>query len=954
MTKLTLLLASSCSILGIVAPGMAQTGNSALQDVPAPTNSVQVEKATPAAASPDGAEEIVITGSRVITNGNNSPTPVTVVTVAQLQQTTPSNIPDGLNTLPVFSASNSQRTINNASGNTTGNYLNLRGIGVLRTLILIDGHRVPPTTQNGSIDVNTLPQLLLQRVDVVTGGASAVYGSDAVTGVVNFIIDKKFNGLKAQLQGGISSHKDDGSQRAGVAYGRDLFGGRGHFEASYEYYNSDGIDDKEDRPYGRSVYSYSGLGTSASPYTLITDSRNNTASAGGLILNGPLRGQQFVANGVLGPFVHGAPTSASTLESGGDGYFWKKSSLLARLRSHQAFARFDYDLAENVQFYTQASASESQNFNNFITSNLSTQTYTISAQNAFLPASVRNTLAGAGVSSFTFGKVFNNEAPISNDTRVRNVFVNPGLTGTLGEKFKFDLAYSFGMSKSRTINVNNPNTQRTSAALDAVTSPSGQIVCAVTLTNPGLYPGCIPLNPFGPTADDVTAFNYIQDNSLFHLTNKQHDLSGSIAGSLFNTWAGPVQMAVSGEFRHLTLAVDSTAEPTARPNCTGLRFNCNSVSGSVNQSNIIASARAKQSVSEGAFEVDVPILADLPLVQSLNINAAVRYTHYTTSGNATTWKVGADWHVVDDLRLRATRSRDIRAPTLNDLFAPVNESPFGFTDEHTKINFTSTLRSLGNPALTPEIANTTTVGGVYRPSWFPGFSFAADYYQISIKDAITSISGANITIQQLCEASNGSSDLCNLYIRPLPFSDRSAANYPTYVISQPLNVASVKAHGIDFEANYVRSLMGGNFSIRALASYQPKLVTVQFVGAPPQNAAGATGVPSWKVTGVLHYDIGGFGIDTQTRWRNAERRSANPTLVFRDGKIPAVSFTDLTVSYRVKRDESQAQFFFTVQNLFNKVSPLAAGAGSIGFSYPVVNGDDVIGRYYTAGVRFGF
>jgi outer membrane receptor protein involved in Fe transport len=936
------LLASGCSVIALASPAFAQATNPA-----APQAGSVVS-----AADENMAEELIVTGSRVIRNGNDSPTPLTVVTTDQLVQVNPSNIADGLNVLPVFASSNSQRTLNNASRNTTGNYLNLRGLGDLRTLVLLDGRRVPATTDGGNVDINTLPQLLIQRVDVVTGGASAVYCADAVAGVVNFIVDKKFTGVKGVLQGGISGFGDNESQRAGVAFGANLFKGRGHFMASYEFFNSAGIDDKELRPYGEQVFSYSGLGTVASPFTLVNNSRNITASNGGVILNGPLARQQFTTNGVLSPFQNGAPTTSPTLQSGGDGFFWKNSSLLASLRTHQGYARFDYDLADNLQFYTQATAAQSENFNNFITSNWATQLYTISAENGFLSDSVRAALGKTP--SFTFGKVFNERDPVANATRVRSFFVNPGMTGTLGDNLRFDVAYSYGQSKSRTANINNPNTQRTSAALDAVKAPNGEVVCRVTLTNPGLYPGCLPLNPFGPTADDINAWRYIQDETFFNATNSQHDVTGSIAGSFFDTWAGPVQMAVSGEYRRLTLDVVSSAQPLDRPNCTGLRFNCNSVSGSVNQSNIIANASANQSITEGAFEVDLPLLADVKFFKALNLNGAVRYTNYTTVGNATTWKVGVNWVVSDELRLRGTRSRDVRAPTLNDLFAPLNESPFGFTDLLTNVNGTATRREFGNPDLTPEIADTLTLGGVYTPAWLPGFAVSVDYYKISIKDAITPINGAAVNIQQICIASKGVDPLCDLYIRPFPFSNTTPANYPTAVLSQPRNAAIVDAYGIDIEANYSTPLFGGRFNIRTLATHQPELITIPFLGAVPQNQGGANGRPAWKITGILHYDIDGFAIDTQTRWRNAVNRSANPTQVFADGKLPAVSFTDVTVSYSIKHGNSSAQFFLTAQNVFDKVAPLAAGPGAIGFGFPVAQGDDVVGRYMTAGVRFNF
>src|SRR5580700_6048972 len=153
-------------------------------------------------------ETVVVTGSRVITDIASSPTPVTEVTAEQLLTTTPSNVSDALNKLPVFQGSATQRNAGSASGNAGGDFLNLRNFGQQRTLVLMDGMRVPASNQAGSVDISTLPQELFQRVDVVTGGASAVYGSDAITGVVNFILDKHFEGVKYEANAGISQYAD--------------------------------------------------------------------------------------------------------------------------------------------------------------------------------------------------------------------------------------------------------------------------------------------------------------------------------------------------------------------------------------------------------------------------------------------------------------------------------------------------------------------------------------------------------------------------------------------------------------------------------------------------------------------------------------------------------------------------------------------------------------------------
>jgi iron complex outermembrane recepter protein len=257
-TKLMLSALTGTMALLLASPAMAQV------DVGSQTGADQDEIPDPDDGNPatDDVNEpnIIVTGSRV-SNGDNMPTPVTIVATEQLEKTTPSNIPDALNKLPVFARSQGQQSGGSAGANNAGNYLNLRGVGVIRSLILFDGHRVPPTAANGAVDINTIPQILIKRVDVVTGGASAVYGSDAVTGVVNFIVDRDFEGFKFQVQGGVSEYKDNGSFRAAGAFGTNFANGRGHFEASLEHYETDGIQTKFDRPYGDLLASTVGNGT---------------------------------------------------------------------------------------------------------------------------------------------------------------------------------------------------------------------------------------------------------------------------------------------------------------------------------------------------------------------------------------------------------------------------------------------------------------------------------------------------------------------------------------------------------------------------------------------------------------------------------------------------------------------------------------------------------------------
>jgi iron complex outermembrane receptor protein len=904
-----------------------------------------------AGAEPQALDEVVITGSRVIQNGNAMPTPVTVVSAEQLLKTTPTNVIDALTAMPVFAGGRTTTSQpGNSSQNNAAHVLNLRNIGNTRTLILFDGRRVPPTSPAGEVNVDLVPSMLLSRVDVVTGGASAVYGSDAVAGVVNFVTDRNFNGFKVDAHYGTSQLNDGQEWKFGIAGGTPLFDGRGHIEGSYEFYDNEGIFNKFNRGWGRNVWTMQGAGTTANPYHLVRNSRISQSSFLGLIRSGPLADQVFRLNGQLSPFQHGAPSGANGIESGGDGGYFYQASLQALLRSHQAFGRFDFDLTDKIHAYAEVVGMRTHNANNHQTNEF--RNITLSAQNAFLAPEHQQRMAAANVTQFTYSKMMMQAPPLGSDTRVKDYLINVGLEGEFGDGWKWDLSYVHSENEQRTANPANIDNQRAQAALDAVRDGAGNIVCRTSITHPGLYPGCIPLNLFGPTSESIDALNYILVRTQYVAETSMDDVGASIAGSPFDTWAGPVQMAFSAEMRKLRYSSESNAQPTDRANCTGLRFNCNANTPRWISNVVATTPEVSQTVKEAAIEADVPLLKDAPFAESFNINGAARVTDYNTSGTVWTWKLGFSWDVNGQVRLRGTRSRDIRAPNLNELFGPVSVNPAGVTDVHTGIVGQAPFVQSSNPGLVPEVAETWTAGFIYRPEWLPNFSASLDWYKIKIGNAITTLQGQNVTIQNICESSGGTSPFCDLIQRPLPFSDRSAANFVTAFLSRPENAQTVKTEGFDAEVNYSADLLGGNLGLRGLLTYQPHLKTVQFPGAPVLDAADVPPLAKTRVTILAKYRYDKWSIDIQERWRSGYTFNPDRRLVYSEPRRKSYALTNLTVTYEPKKG---SEFYANVTNLFDKQpDPFGAVGGPSGVpglfgGYP--QGDDIVGRYFVVGVR---
>ncbi|MDF7775295.1 TonB-dependent receptor [Sphingomonas sp. AOB5] len=943
-------------------------GASAITFAPAAFAQNALAAAEEDTAPADTSNELVVTGSRTITNGNTSPVPVTVIPTETLINARPTSLTESVQILPVFSGSRSQVSNPSATGGVGGGngvaaQLNLRNIGANRNLVLMDGRRVPPTSISNIVDADVIPQLLIERVDTVTGGVSAVYGSDAVTGVVNFITNRKFKGVRAYMQGGMSEYGDAGQMAAGVAVGTDLFGGRGHFTASYEYRDDQGVDRRSARDwYSRPVVV--GSGTAAAPYRLITNATLANLPFGGRITcTGActVNGQYFATDGVLSPLVNGTAYAgtANTQVGGSGGYV--DLTMKAEQRMHQFYGRFDFEVSDNVRLFVLGSGTFKRN--SFYTDEVQLQNITLSRTNFFLAPAYQAQIPTA---TFSFNRMLTQPERANAVPESRQIMFVAGLTGSAG-KFDWNVAYTRGSSRLETLLRNNVNNQKLSAALDVVAGVGGAPVCyaATQAATAAAYADCQPLNLFGPTASSIAALDYILDDTLYVAKTNQDDITADIAGSPFDTWAAPVTVALSGEWRRQTFESTSAATPSMYADCTNLRYNCtprNVTTGAgtfLYRQTFPATDQIDQSVWEVAGEVNLPLLKDSAIARSFSVNGAVRYTKYDTVGDYWTWKAGADWQITDDLRVRGTLSRDIRAPTLNDLYAPtsvviVNNQDLltGATNQVPSVN-------VPNPNLTAEIGKTKTVGVVYKPGFAPGLSFAVDYYDIQIDGAITTVQGFQPNIQNGCNL-NGVALYCDLIVR-------NSSNVVTAWLVRPVNLAQIKTYGVDFEVNYSGQLFGQALNIRGLAAYQPHIRYIQpsvptiDQGGVAFGSAGLTASPSVRLTGMVNYAVTDkLKLGMTYRWRNRMKLWGDPTVVWAPGEGTIAPFgqASLNVGWELPIPAAgKAEMFVNVQNLFNAAPPPANSPGTAtspgGFGGFAIT-DDPIGRYWTAGIRFRF
>lgn len=893
-----------------------------------------------AAASASDDSTITVTGSRIPRSGVSAPTPVSVVSASELLASSPSTAAAALNNLPSLVPQYGPAA-NGGSGSAGRNSLNLRGLGIIRTLTLMDGRRYPATATNNTVDTNLIPQALIQRVEVVTGGASAAYGSDAVSGVVNFILDKSFTGIKADVSSGITQRGDGAEYRGSLTFGTGFADGRGHLTLNGEYYDSKIVkgDARAFRRAGNNLLvnpNASNPATAANPSRIAASDVRVRATYGGLIISATggtaadqalLIGTQFLPGGVPAPYDYGT-LSTSSGQSGGDGVNTAIIQPIQRpLRRAAAFGRLSYDVTDSINVFVEASYAATRALAPTQFYHTGNNAMTIQRDNAYLPAATRAQMTALGITSFRLARY---DSEPNSYLRVDNYTtrVLGGLEGKIGG-LQWQAFYQYGHNKQNVDNYGVYNLERSRLAVDAVVNPdNGNIVCRSTLTNPGN--GCVPFNPFGEGSPSAASIQYT--NPLNDRTSIVEDQTAgvSLAGPLFTNWAGEISFATGVDYRRVDNILTSNPAATARQfftaNATGWK--------------------GGYTIWEGFGELNVPLARDLPLLHSLDVNGAVRYADYSTSGGVTTWKIGASWEPFEDFRVRATRSRDIRAPNPEELFsAPLAANSLISDPFRDGAQSTVQFVSRGNPNLKPEKADTTVLGFVYRPSWLPGFDFSVDWYNIKIKDAIDDL-GAQGTLDR-CFA--GDASACAQI-------DRDAGGNIIGGSVGAFNFQSLHARGLDFEAGYRAPLFGGNLSLRGFFSYVDKLattstVTIDRAGDLNGGGANTTNVPRWRGLANINYEKNGASGFLQMRviGNGKVNIDFNETATNFNNIDPQVYF-DGQIGYQVNE---ALELTFNVQNLLDKVPPFVPLIGN--YNVPTNAAlYDQLGRTFRIMAKFRF
>lgn len=983
----------------------------------------------PALAQDAGVEEVTVTGSRIQqTSGMNTPTPVTAVSGEDLQFMAPGNMIEALSQLPLFYGNTSANDPGNFFSSPGSGNLNLRGIGTRRTLVLLDGRRVVPSSRFGGTDISTFPEALMRTVETVTGGASAAYGTDAVTGVVNFVIDDDFEGVRGHAQSGTSSRGDGENWEASFAFGSEI-GERMHLLFSADHFEQDGIHTYE----GRDWYKNWGIITNPDPNGPAELIRPNVvfrqATFDGLIWapGTAIHNLNFNSQGTAAtPFVltpgPGLFQSIAGNNGDGDDFSADTPNLTSDYERENQFLRFSFDVNDNVTIFAQALRGES--FRSQINGAGQFQgpfsPITIYSGNAFLPASIQQIMDDNNIASFNLNRMGHSSdlkrggsgVHLDSTLQSKTLGIEIDLSGGgFFDGWSLDGFIQNGKSKTLSRQTGGIRLDRFHLAHDAVIDPAtGATVCNVTLVS-GMFPDCVPLNPFGrgnmsdAAIDWVTGFEpgqtistpiyyakqgfdlgvtdtYVTEEAKVTRSWLEQDVFElSMDGLVFDDRrAGPIGIAFGAGWRQesmdqiVRVPVDSYFAPDGTQLSTGI-VDGNHDSGrpvpinyapagirgipggDINNSVAIQYSKIPNvfgeiDVSEIFGEVFVPVLEN----NRLNIPVAARYADYSGSGGIWVWKAGLDSQLADSLRLRVTRSHDVRAGTLSERFdqtggAASVQDPFR-ANEMVQIFRTTG----GNPNIRPEESDTITAGVVWQPT--ENLSFSLDGFKVDLIDAIAELTPQQIVDQ--CFA--GDVSLCPLITRQ---PDVNGMPGPINLVSaNNLNVAKAAVSGVDFEVDFQRNIdwFGGGerLGVRALSTHLSEN-SFQGFQSPKIDRAGQAAfgfnLPTDKITTQLTYSRGPLSAFLQLRWIDEGLRDVLEVegVDIDDNTIDSVTYTDLNVRYEIAVGEGVLSLYVNAQNLLDEDPPVVASSGFFGGSSNQTDAFyDLIGRRYTVGARFRF
>lgn len=956
------------------------------------------------ALAQDAAEEddaIIVTGTRIAQPDFEFSNPVASVNAQTIQQSGATNLTDFISDMPAllnsFDTEDSADTGN--GGSLQGqNLLDLRGLGTQRTLVLVDGRRhVAGLEGTASVDVNTIPLDMVERIEILTGGASAVYGADGVTGVVNFVMRDDFEGFTARAQHNWTEQGGGGAEFISGLWGTNFAEGRGNIMIGAEYSVTHALDfwERDIIAPGNAEAIISG--------NIVRNARYIDTSRGGSFMtdcDGDY-GWFFTTvcdTGAPGPDADpDTPSTTTGIDFNGDGTAWNEGTyvggafmeggdgspledfndqLIPDLDRWTISGRSHFDITNRLRVIGEFKWAHTETY--FVGQPTYDFGTSMSTDNPFMPASIRNAaLAADGIvtngepgvlmfrDNFDLGTL---DHDVSRDT-FRVVLA---LQGDINDNLNYEVSYVWGQTTSDQ-RYRTRNNERWAAGIDVVDNGSGP-ECRDNSGGLTWDAGtCVPINVFGEGVMTQEAIDWVMTDLYNQETMTQSVFNAFLAGNTgnFALQGGPIQFAIGAEYREEESEFDYDDYLGTFASPDTLFWNGQG-----------ADAKGDFHVMEGFVEIELPVLRDLPFAHDLTIDAAYRLSEYSSVGQTEAWKAGLRYSPTDWLMFRGTTASAVRAPNIQELFLP-QQITFGTTgpidpcdsdnvndgtslrvtncvnafaalgvpyDPNTWQNTTSTTipgLAGGNPNLREETADTITYGFVLEPPFLPGFSVSVDFWDIELTDAIQLLSARQIA--EYCYDFAQPNQYCGLI-------DRTATGIPAYAIppgglsdftTTYLNVASFQASGYDFGFRYRMDPAdwgAPNIGQFMLAVNATKLETWEFRDSalsPAVESIGEPGTPDWQAVVDLTWQLAGLTVNYGYSWFSETDRLGNVPAGYE--KWSARSVHDLFVAY----DFMERYRIYGGVNNFTEQEPDRA---SVRAPYPV----NEIGRTFFVGASARF
>lgn len=917
-------------------------------------------------------EKIEVTGSRIKRTDVEATSPITTIGEAAIEITGVNNVAQLLNELPAAGIPGSVDTATNFRTSTTGlNTIDLRNLGEMRTLILVNGRRhVGGSAGSPTVDVSMIPVDMVKRVEVVTGGASAVYGSEAIAGVINFIMKDDFEGLEVNGRMGTSQEGGADESDFSIMAGANFADDKGN-AVFYMGYSDRGILKSSDRDLSAHDANNSSFGPKGNFFGL---GANNI---------GPVTGQDDDGNDIRSFMVTQNDSTGvwDKVMVGAEDGFDRNAVRLIRVPTErtQFNANITYNINDDHTFFSETAYNQLTSYSQleptivgqFISVGASVPNIQIPVNNPFVPTELRDAVLAADPDAEEFGmrRRFVELGPRSSDLQ-RKVFRTAiGLEGVIADDYDYQVYYQYGNYGQDQTNGGVFNTLNFYNALRVEDDGNGGLQCSDEFARDL---GCVPINVFGAGSIDGDALDWVKVDSQLTQRMEQEVIGASISGEAFELPAGAVAFAVGYEWRSEesqyisdTLAASGLTSGNTIPNTIG-----------------------KYDVSEYFVEAIVPLLDSVPMAEYLGLELAYRMSDYSTIGSASSYKASLDWKPFDGLMVRGGISTAVRAPNIGELFDPGSETFRSFVDpcalggkggpsatgveadvyqeqsaavqaNCAQIPGTATLDpffnnirsagglSAGNPDLKEETSETTTFGFVFSPEAIEGFSLTVDYFNITIEDAINEFT-AQTTVDQCVRQSNfPNNPFCTLIER------NPITGLVNRINAQAINVAEFESSGIDFSADYSMDLFDGRFSANLVGTYAMSNDFVPFTGGETVDSLGEIGVPELKVNANLTYSMDNLTVAWSTRYIDEVYVENDSKEAF--GKVDSYLYHDLQVRYALG-DEGQYEVYAGVDNLLDEEPPeLGQGIpGDITGTNTAADVYDAIRRYYYAGFKISF